>query len=268
MGEFQQYQFQAVDQALTEEQQKEVRSWSSRAVVSATSATFVYHYGDFQQDEKQVMTHFFDAMLYIANWGTKRLMFRFPRSLVDEKAMKAYAIVPQYGESYVDFYTKGDVIILDINSNDEEGLGWVEEEDYQLNDFIFLREQIINGDYRSLFLAWLKAAQEEKMDLDDEEFEKEDPEEEEFKIQKTPPIPPNLKKPNATLTAFSTFLEVDEALLDQYIAKSADKADLPIDYTARLNKLSLEEKDDFLLRLLNKEPRLDLKFKKRLEGLG
>lgn len=55
MSEFQQYQFQVVDQALTEDQRKEIHSGSSRAVVSATSATFVYHYGDFRQDEKQAM---------------------------------------------------------------------------------------------------------------------------------------------------------------------------------------------------------------------
>lgn len=82
MSEFQQYQFQTIDQPLTEEQRKEVNSWSSRAVVTSTSATFVYHYGDFRQDEVRVLEHFFDAMLYVANWGTKRLMFRFPLKLL------------------------------------------------------------------------------------------------------------------------------------------------------------------------------------------
>ena len=79
MSEFQQYQFQTIDRPLTEAQRKEVNSWSSRAAASSTSVTFTYHYGDFSQDEEKVLAEFFDAMLYVANWGTKQLMFRFPQ---------------------------------------------------------------------------------------------------------------------------------------------------------------------------------------------
>ena len=259
MSEFQQYQFRAIDQPLAESQRKEVNSWSSRASASSTSVTFTYHYGDFKKDEKKAMEEYFDAMLYVANWGTKRLMFRFPRKAVDEKAMLQYTIVPEYAESYLDFYTSKNFIILDISLNEEDGGGWIEDDEYDLSDFLSIREDIIQGDYRSLFICRLKIAEE------DQDIEKDEYEETEYEKREEPPVPPGLKKGNATLKALQDFFNIDEALIKTWANKSEEIENKKIDYASLINQLSSEEKNDYLLRLIRKEPRLDIILKKRLE---
>src|SRR5688572_24812151 len=90
MSEYQYYEFQAIDRRLTPQEQAEVSKYSSRAQVSPTTASFVYHYGNFRGDPEDVLASYFDAMLYITNWGTRQLMFRFPVALVNPQAFEPY----------------------------------------------------------------------------------------------------------------------------------------------------------------------------------
>jgi len=90
MSEYQYYEFRAVDQPLTEKQMRELRAISTRAHITPASFTNEYHWGDFKGDPRKMMFQYFDAFLYFANWGTRRLMFRMPAELVDAKAAKQY----------------------------------------------------------------------------------------------------------------------------------------------------------------------------------
>jgi hypothetical protein len=36
------------------------------------------------------MHRYFDAFVYVANWGSRRMMFRIPRRFLDAKAAAAY----------------------------------------------------------------------------------------------------------------------------------------------------------------------------------
>jgi len=90
MSEYQYYEFQAIDRPLTEEEQDEICQLSSRVEPTSTQATFVYHYSSFRHDPKKVLANYFDIMLYMANWGSKRMMFRFPQSLVDLDQLEQY----------------------------------------------------------------------------------------------------------------------------------------------------------------------------------
>ena len=92
MSEYQYYEFQAIDRPLSNAEQDEVRALSSRAEVNARSARFVYNYGEFRGDETALMRKYFDAMLYMANWGTRKLLFRFPLESVDRQALQAYTV--------------------------------------------------------------------------------------------------------------------------------------------------------------------------------
>ena len=74
MSEYQYYEFQALDKPLTRQQQKELRSLSSRAEITATSFVNEYNYGDFRGEPPELMERYFDAFCYLANWGTRRLM--------------------------------------------------------------------------------------------------------------------------------------------------------------------------------------------------
>ena len=83
MSEYQYYEFQALDKPLTKQQQKELRSLSSRAEITATSFVNEYNYGDFRGEPQKLMERYFDAFCYLANWGTRRLMFRLPKTVLD-----------------------------------------------------------------------------------------------------------------------------------------------------------------------------------------
>ena len=83
MSEYQYYEFQAIDRPLSEEEQRYIRSLSSRVTPTPTQAAFTYSFGDFRGDPLKVLERYYDALLYLANWGSKRLAFRFPRAVVD-----------------------------------------------------------------------------------------------------------------------------------------------------------------------------------------
>lgn len=126
MSEFQQYQFKALDRPLTEEQRREVSSWSRRTEASATSATFVYHYGNyFPVSEQTALTEYFDAMLYITNWGTRRLIFRFPAGLVEEDLLARYCIEHEDALCYVRLTRVEDKLLWTFNMDQEAYDEWV-----------------------------------------------------------------------------------------------------------------------------------------------
>jgi hypothetical protein len=81
VSEYQYYEFLALDKALTSRQREEFRQLSTRAEITATRFTSEYHWGDFRGDSAKMMASYFDAFLYLANWGTRHLMFaaRKPR---------------------------------------------------------------------------------------------------------------------------------------------------------------------------------------------
>ena len=153
MSEYQYYEFRAIEHPLTNEQRREINSLSSRAEVSSHQATFVYHYADFQGDEEELIETYFDAMLYVANWGSRRLMFRMPSSLIDINRIDAFSISNEIG-CWLSKDKK--FVILDLSFNEEEPDDWIEGEG-MLNELIDLREELIQGDFRILYLAWLKA---------------------------------------------------------------------------------------------------------------
>ena len=90
MSEYQYYEFLALDKPLTDEQRAELRKLSSRAEITATRFVNEYSYGDFRGSPEKLMERYFDAFLYLANWGTRRLMFRLPRALLDAEVARRY----------------------------------------------------------------------------------------------------------------------------------------------------------------------------------
>jgi len=92
VSEYQYYEFRTIDRPLTEEEQAVMRQLSSRVALTPTSAAFTYNYGDFRGDPEKVLAQYFDAMLYLANWGSQQLMFRFPQALIDLEQVKPYCV--------------------------------------------------------------------------------------------------------------------------------------------------------------------------------
>src|SRR5256885_580246 len=94
MSEYQYYEFLAVDRPLDERQQAEVRALSTRARITATSFTNEYHWGNFRGDPRKMMERYYDAHLYLTNWGTHQVMLRLPRTLLSLEVAEQDCIDP------------------------------------------------------------------------------------------------------------------------------------------------------------------------------
>lgn len=260
MSEFQTYHFKTIDRPLTNKEQAAINQLSSRFSTTATSYSLSYAYSDFRHDEEKVLEKYFDAFLYEASWGARKLMFRFPKTLVDVKALKQY-IVDDEEYSRVIVKTKGKWTLLKIEFGIEGGWEeWIQEEPYWLDNMVELREDIINGDYSSLYLFWSKIRTEIlEYNEDEEEFD-------ESQLSKKPPVPHNLKKRSSALNSFADFFHIYDDVIKQ-AAKESKNVSNKIDYENLILKLSDDEKNEWLKRLIKNEPRLDLLLRKRLEKL-
>ena len=249
MSEYQYYEFQTIDRLLTEAEQAEVEGLSSHIDVTASRAVVTYSYGDFRHDPKQVLSRYFDACLYAANWGTRRLMFRFPHGLIDLTDVEPY-----FREGAIESAKLGAHQILEIELNEEEGFGWVEAEGV-LPSLIQLRNDILDGDYRCLYLAWLKAVTlEDPEDVADE---------------KEPPVPAGLQRLTPALQRLAQFFDIDPHLIESATAASPTKT-LAVSDTAlqqAIAQLTREECNEFLFRLAQGEAGLSLALKHKLRGI-
>ena len=125
MSEYQYYEFQAVDRPLTKKQMSELRAYSSRAQITPSSFVNVYHWGNFKGNPDKWIEKYFDAFLYLANWGSRWFMLRLPNKLLDQQVVASYCA----GESFW-YRQKADNVILSFHSEDEdyewaEGEGWL-----------------------------------------------------------------------------------------------------------------------------------------------
>src|SRR2546429_757642 len=80
MSEFQYYEFVAIDRPLNATERKRLRAITSRATISSTRLVNTYEWGNFKADPHELVAKYFDAFLYYANWGTRRLILRRVRA--------------------------------------------------------------------------------------------------------------------------------------------------------------------------------------------
>jgi hypothetical protein len=142
MSEYQYYEFLAVDRPLDERQQAEVRALSTRARITATSFTNEYHWGNFRGDPRKMMERYYDAHLYVTNWGSHQVMLRLPRALLSLEAAGQYCIDP-----HVAAWASGEHPILDLTSEDESG-DWAEGAEDSLSAVVGVRAELAAGDLR------------------------------------------------------------------------------------------------------------------------
>jgi hypothetical protein len=89
VSEYQYYDFKAIDHALTKTEMAALRAISTRAVITTTSFTNHYEWGDLKADPLKLLEKYFDAFVYVANWGTREFHLRLPQELVDFKQLKS-----------------------------------------------------------------------------------------------------------------------------------------------------------------------------------
>lgn len=195
VSEYQYYEFRAIDEPLTRHQQEELRSLSSRAEITATRFQNEYNYGDFRGSPEELMKRYFDAFLYLANWGTRQLIFRLPKETLDRKTAEQYC----HHENASVTATR-DHVVISLHLEQEEADDWLEGEGL-IDELLPLRDALAEGDLRLLYLAWLSGIRQ----ADDYD---EDPEDE-----PEPPVPAGLNQLDDSLRAVIDFLEMDEDLI-------------------------------------------------------
>ncbi len=232
MSEYQYYGFQAIDQPLSEDDMRWLRGLSTRAQITTTSFVNVYHWGDFRGNPIKLMERCFDAFVYVTNWGYRRFMLRLPLASFDAALAKEYC-----HRDGVSLRKKKDYVLLEFDRDDEPG-EWEDWDDGSgwMASLTPLRSDLLDGDWRCLYLAWLSAIETES--LSDNATE--------------PPVPAGLKDLSAPLGAFVDFLNIDTALVNVAAARSGPRAanDPPAGALKKwVRSLPIAKKDELLLRI-------------------
>jgi len=252
MSEYQRYEFMTADRPLTQEQLREVRRLSSHIEASATHALIEYHWGDFKHDPLDVLSSYFDGFLYWANWGAPQLAFRFPHGALPANLLANYNDL----DDVLAVTQRLDYDILDIHFGEMQGPDeWVE---YELGALMAIRDELMDGDVRSLYIVWL-AAMKTLGSYDEEETE--------YDVA-APPIPEGLGKLSGAQEALIALLLVPQELVAAAAQHSAPAAS-PVrdDPTAWLTLLPAERRDDYLRRLARNEPGLSRQLVTELRAL-
>ena len=255
MSEYQRYEFMTIDRPLARIQLDAVNKLSSHIEASSTHALIEYHWGDFKHDPVKVLLEFFDGFLYWANWGSPELAFRFPHGILPADLIAEYDF-----DDFVTFTQHKDYDILDLHFREMEGPDvWI---DYELGSLISIRDELMEGDLRALYIAWLAS---QCMMFGYEE----DQEEEDYEIL-VPPVPPAFGKLTEAQQALAELLQVREELL---VAASQHSTGNMLtvqkdDFAIWIELLPADSKKEYLLRLAHNEPGLSSLFVRELRELN
>lgn len=229
MSEYQYYDFLAIDRPLNKTDQEALRALSSRAEITATRFTNTYHWGDFRGDPKKLMASWFDLHLYLANWGSRRLMIKAPKRLVDPQIIAPFIAALDD----VELLTAGQNVIVDINMSELDADNWVDDE-AMLARLAPLRADLLQGDLRLFYLLWLMAVEYELVDSEEPE-----------------PLP-GLGPSSDAIEAFASFFGIDSDLVEAAAERPADpvKQAITPDMARRaIAELSEKEKASLLARV-------------------
>ena len=231
MSEYQYYDFKAIDHALTKTEMVALRAISTRAVITTTSFTNHYEWGDLKAAPLKLLEKYFDAFVYVANWGTREFHLRLPQERVDFKQLKS--ILP--GKA-AHVRSAGKFVIVsfesEVESDDDwdDGTGW-------MRSLVSLRSDLLRGDLRCLYLGWLHSVECHEFSEDTLE----------------PPVPAGLRELSAPLDSFIEFLGIDGDLVEVAASASAPLKEGPSrkELATWIQGLPENEKDSLLIDFLS-----------------
>lgn len=195
MSEYQYLEFLAVDRPLTAREMDHLRGISTRAQITPVSFINEYSWGGLKADPCDFMRRFFDVHVFIANWGDAIFMVRLPREAIDQKTLKSFCTSP-----HLEFEKLPEHWLLTWSLGETENydhFGYVDEGPGLMTLLAPVREELLRGDLRSLYIGWLRGVTTEEIDLDDLE----------------PLALHGLNNLTAAQQALAEFLEVDIDLL-------------------------------------------------------
>ncbi len=235
MSEYQVYEFAAIDQPLSSQQMAELRGISTRADIGPTHFKNEYQWGNLKADPENLVQEYFDVGLHVANYGIRRLLFRLPKAQID-----LLAVEPYFQYDGLSLTTAGKYVVIDICPEGEPDT-WDQENEVSMGDLVALRAELLSGDLRPAYLAWLVAVQSQAVDEEEDE----------------PNVPPGLNDLSGAQQAMITFYAISTDL----VAAAAEQSTANKDDTEELRKwvaaMSTAKKTEMLLRAVD-NPKINL----------
>ncbi len=234
MSEYQFIHFQAVDGPLDDEQLELMRGQSTRADVTRWEFTNEYHFGDFRGNPLAMLRNGYDVHLHFANFSIRRLMFRLPAGLpCDRKTFNRF--VADDGMTWhADEKGEGGILEICPMGDADRFDSYLPELELLLERIAPVREGLMSGDLRALYLAWLACC------YDEDAME--------------PPVPAGLATLSEPLEALAEFYELGPDLVEAAAERSpalpagTRPADALEKWTGRQTKDSLRS---LVSRLMN-----------------
>jgi len=151
MSEYQYYEFLAIERPLSAEDRAEIRRISTRAKITETSFVNEYSYGDFKGDPIEFMRRWFDIHIYLANWGSRQLIIRLPKQLADVATLRRFEC------DFIKIVETDEHAIVDLDvPSDGDAYDFIEDDGWMAR-LTPLRDDILAGDLRRLYLVWIYA---------------------------------------------------------------------------------------------------------------
>jgi hypothetical protein len=169
-------------------------------------------------------------------------MVRIPRGGFDVEAARAYC-----DDETLSMTVGTEHVVLDFLLQDESGDSWSDEDEDETSwmpSLITLRDELMRGDYRALYLGWLASLPKHGWDVEPDDDLRE------------PPVPPGLARLSGPQRALAEFLNIEDLLIDVAAEGSAGDppgGPSPAETSRWLVGLAVAEKDSYLLRFLTQE---------------
>jgi hypothetical protein len=167
-----------------------------------TRFTNFYTFGDFKGNPVALVERYFDAFLYLANWGTRELMFRVPLARAPAaRVLRSYLSTRVQDSAW--FRVRGAHVVVGFLSDDEEG-DWESDGEGELASIVPVRSDLLVGGARVLYLGWLLRVQAGDVAEDMTE----------------PEVPAGLTRLSGGEAALAEFLRIDDHLIAAAVQRS------------------------------------------------
>lgn len=191
MSEYQWVEFRAVDAPLDDAALEFMHDQSTRAEIDRWRFTNEYHWGEFRGDVYEMMRRGYDVHVHYANYGIRRVCLRIPDGFGHSDEIESYLLDYEIDWDPDD---EGDGGVLTLEPEGDAGTwDWMEDVESLASDLTPLREMIIAGDFRPLYIAHVA------FNYDDEAME--------------PPVPSGLGDQHHALDRLCEFYEISPDLV-------------------------------------------------------
>jgi hypothetical protein len=240
MSEYQIVKFRAIDRPLTDKQLAFMDHQSSRAEFTKWEFEVEYHYSSFRGDVDGMLRNGYDVFLTYSNYGGREIRMRLPNGLPFAKSVWSNYISTEGLTWSAD--KSGKAGILCLAPYLEEAYDPVWEFDDYLDATAKLREILIAGDLRALYVLWLCNA----MSSNDDDAP-----------VMEPPIPHGLSVLPVEAAELLAFFEADPLLVDAAaigIPAFNAQGSQGDAVNAWLRKLADARRNEIIQRMLSEDP--------------